>query len=338
MASALFNSKVKTFGPRYAKDLGLQPHHVAGLFGNFGVESAEFTARQEIKPTVKGSKGGIGWVQWTGMGTAAKPGRRRQFETFAAAYDLKSEAGYDEACYAFSVWELTHTESAALAALKRTTTVDSATLCVMTKYERPGIPHKERRLALGRAALDVLGGAASKPAKVDIYDGQPHDEVSRVQSLLREKGYFEVGNVDGRWGPRAAGAVGTARMDLGLPDGKIDDAFLVALLKAGQRPVSKARATATAEDLKAAPAVKSGQNLVTAGKTIVGTAIAGVVGKGGFDLSNTNEKILQARTLVETVMNVSPFILVGIAGAVAIWFGKDFIWKEIQGYREGRHV
>jgi hypothetical protein len=105
-----------------------------------------------------------------------------------------------------------------------------------------------------------------------------------------------------------------------------------------KRPLSTARATATAEDLKAAPAVKSGQNLVTAGKTIIGTAIAGVVGKGSLDLSTTNEKILQAKTLVETVMGVSPFILVGIAGAVAIYFGKDFIWKEIQGYREGRHV
>lgn len=142
-----FKAAVETYGPRFMTDLGLDKLKVSGIFGNLAVESAQFTALQEYKPVVAGSRGGWGWAQWTGS-------RRRAFEAWAAEKGFKLDS--PEAFYGYMLVELRGSEVGALTALRATTTLDRATEVFMLKYERPGVPHLDKRKAYALEALRVL--------------------------------------------------------------------------------------------------------------------------------------------------------------------------------------
>lgn len=117
-------------------DLGLTPAQAAGFVGNFAVETGNFKHMQELNPTVKGSRGGWGWAQWTGP-------RRRQFEKFAMERHLPLDSY--EAQYGFLKYELLGPERAALERVKQTSDPYAAALAVMQHYERPGVPHASKR-------------------------------------------------------------------------------------------------------------------------------------------------------------------------------------------------
>jgi peptidoglycan hydrolase-like protein with peptidoglycan-binding domain len=278
-----FKAAVETYGPRFMSDLGLTRLQVAGIFGNLAVESDQFRALQEFKPTVKGSRGGWGWAQWTGP-------RRRAFETWADASGYKRDdpSGF----YAYMLVELRGSERAALARLKQTRTLDSAAEAFMKGYERPGVPHLQRRKDLALEALHVLEAKiGAVPAAQDAPAAAPAAPIERpraetvqpagapatgfwsrlralfhrpsdparavpvlaptkgdptifgVQQQLRTKGYYVRGFVDGLDGPFTRDAVAGARKDMGLGDGGIDADFLAALPGLPQRPVSVDRAT-----------------------------------------------------------------------------------------------
>ena len=152
----------RDIAPRYMrlamKDFGLTTFQAAGMFGNFGHETGGFLHWQEIKPVVKGSRGGFGWAQWTGQ-------RRKEFEAYCARnwHDPKSH----DTNYGFLYFELTGTEKRALSLLKRTTTLSGATLSFMRNFERPGAPHEESRLKWAGIALDALArdGVIEKPVQ-----------------------------------------------------------------------------------------------------------------------------------------------------------------------------
>lgn len=93
----------------------------------------------------------------------------------------------------------------------------------------------------------------NKPPVVaeDIYDGGTHKAVADVQALLDQKGYPEVGKLDGRYGSKTAAAIMAFRRDNGLPlSDRIDEEFLAALAISEQRPVAAERKFATVEDLR----------------------------------------------------------------------------------------
>lgn len=178
-----FKSAVETYGPRFMADLSLTRLQVGGIFGNLAVESDQFRALQEYKPTVKGSKGGWGWPQWTGYG---KGGRRGLFEAWADSNGFKRDD--PEAFYGFMLVELRGSEKAALARLKRTTTLDTATEAFMKGYERPGVPHLDKRKAFALEALRVLDakiGTApvARPAPKPVSAPPIAIEAPRVQTV-----------------------------------------------------------------------------------------------------------------------------------------------------------
>src|SRR5258706_3609441 len=57
----IFTDKAVRYIPRLQVDLGITREQACGIFGNLGTETGGFTALQEIKPTVAGSRGGYGW-------------------------------------------------------------------------------------------------------------------------------------------------------------------------------------------------------------------------------------------------------------------------------------
>lgn len=134
----------------------------AAVFGNFGHESAGFTKLQEIAPTVRGSRGGYGWPQWTGP-------RRRAYE----AYCLRN--GKDPAApasnYAYVFVELSGPEARALDALVAARTLPDKVKAFELAYERAGIKHYASRNQWALIALEAYD--AWKQAQDE--DGEGND-------------------------------------------------------------------------------------------------------------------------------------------------------------------
>nr|WP_321482341.1 phage tail tip lysozyme [uncultured Cohaesibacter sp.] len=124
------------------KDLGLTKEQAAGLVGNLAHESAGFKTLQEISPTVRGSRGGYGYGQWTGP-------RRRQFEAWT------KEKGLDptsyEANYGFLKHELQTNYNGVLRDLKTDDTLKQATRTILSDYENPAAQHQREGSSSVRA-------------------------------------------------------------------------------------------------------------------------------------------------------------------------------------------
>ena len=82
-------------------------------------------------------------------------------------------------------------------------------------------------------------------------DKLSHDDIESLQGRLRDLGYYEVGEPDGKWGSRTTGAVAAFQRHEMLPvTGHYDAATAAALEAATARPVSPDRAAATVDDLR----------------------------------------------------------------------------------------
>lgn len=144
----VFTDKAKAYIPRLMKDLNITETQAAGIFGNLGTETGGFTALQEIKPTIAGSKGGLGWMQWTGM--KLPNGRRIKFENWCKVNNLSPTS--DEANYRYLVLETNTDESHSLVQLRKTTTLESATETFMAQNLRPGVPNLSSRINYAKQA------------------------------------------------------------------------------------------------------------------------------------------------------------------------------------------
>jgi tail lysozyme len=141
----------------------LADFQAAGAVGNGGSESGGFTQIQELHPTAAGSKGGLGFFQWTGMGSAAKPGRRRVFEKLLKEMNRGPDS-YD-ANYEMLRRELKDSEKATIRKLRTAKDIDEATKFFMVSFERPGIPHYEGRVKWSKMALAAYESEEKKIAK-----------------------------------------------------------------------------------------------------------------------------------------------------------------------------
>jgi hypothetical protein len=109
------------------------------------------------------SKGGYGFFQWTGMETAAKPGRRRVFENLLKGMKLRPDS-YD-ANYEMLKRELKGPGKRTIPKLRTAKTIDEATKFFMMTFERPGIPHFEDRVKWSKMALEAYQAEERRIAK-----------------------------------------------------------------------------------------------------------------------------------------------------------------------------
>lgn len=154
----------RRLGPRLMRDLGLTDVQAAGLLGNLGHESGGFRVLQEIRPAVRGSRGGWGLAQWTGH-------RRLAMEAWCRSRAL--DPASLEANYGYLCAELRSSEAPALAALRAAATLEAATETVCRSYERPGIVALSRRLDWARRALAALRDAPAGPTRPSGPDRAP---------------------------------------------------------------------------------------------------------------------------------------------------------------------
>jgi Phage tail lysozyme len=161
-------SLFKKLAPRMMRDLmrdftPLADFQAAGVVGNGGGESGGFTQIQEVKPIKKGSRGGLGFFQWTGMGTPSKPGRRRAFEKLLKKMGRGPES-YD-ANYEMLRRELRGSERATIPKLRSAKNIDEATRFFMESFERPGIAHYKGRVRWSKMAFAAYESEEKKIAK-----------------------------------------------------------------------------------------------------------------------------------------------------------------------------
>lgn len=136
-------------------DFGLNELSAAAIVGNLGHESNGFATLQEIKPVVKGSRGGYGWAQWTGP-------RRREYEAYCKRNDL--DPASDKANYGFLFVELSGTEKKGIAAVKAATGLDEKVEAFEKAFLRAGVKHYPSRKEWALRALTAYQAAMTKPA------------------------------------------------------------------------------------------------------------------------------------------------------------------------------
>ena len=84
--------------------------------------------------------------------------------------------------------------------------------------------------------------------------GKQSDQIEDVQRRLRAIGYFEVGEVDGRWGSMTAAGIAAFKNDRKCPGPPLIDLTLLAELQKAEdegwkRPIAKSRAEAKPEEV-----------------------------------------------------------------------------------------
>lgn len=194
-----------------------------------------------------------------------------------------------------------------------------------------------RRLAAG-------GGTVTAPAsaRLSAY------EVRAIQQQLVDLGYPEVGDIDGKWGARTAGAVSAFRLHEGLPPGDYDDALREALAQATRREPSPARAATTAEDLRAAGSetVRSADRGRGLAGVLAFLGFGGGVGQSGLldQAQDAADRLRVVRPLVSGARDLlsmlgSVWWIVAIVIAVLVWrYYGDIITRRVADQVSGRHA
>lgn len=232
-------SKFDEIAPRLMADLQAQipewaAEDAAACVGNLAHESAGFEKMQEIHPVVTGSKGGLGYGQWTGP-------RRRSFEAYCTAQKLAFDAY--EANLGYLLLELRGTESGAVRATADADTLDDKVVAFEAHFERAGTKHYDSRK---RWAHKAMGN------EMPVVAADPTQTLTRgAQLRLRELGYFEVGKADGLPGTRTTAAIVAFQLTEGIDaTGELDEVTLKRMDVAKPRPVSAARANTTISQLR----------------------------------------------------------------------------------------
>ena len=154
--SALDTFKAKAPGlmDLLMRDFGISDLSAAAIVGNLGHESNGFSSLQEINPTVRGSRGGYGYAQWTGP-------RRREFEAYCERNNL-NPAG-QKANYGFLFIELNTSEKRAIAAVTKAYGLDAKVEAFEKSFLRAGIKHYPSRKEWALRALVAYQKAGKAP-------------------------------------------------------------------------------------------------------------------------------------------------------------------------------
>lgn len=164
-----------------------------------------------------------------------------------------------------------------------------------------------------------------------------------AQQMLKDKGYIEVGRIDGKLGTDTATAVNAFQVVEGLPvDGKLTDELIAKLRIAKMRPVSEQRASATQAEVveNAVPAVAStvkSADLIKKGAMVALSlfGLGGVTDGGVPDLDQFSKSLNKTQLLLDTIGDKLPWIIGIVAAGAAIYYGHKILTRQIEGYRKG---
>ena len=161
---SLFTDKAPGIMDRLMRDFNLSTADAAAILGNLGHESAGFEKLQEIRPTVKGSRGGYGWAQWTGP-------RRKAFEAYAR--ELGLDISSDEANYRFLAYELKTTEAGAIRSVRAARGMSAKIEAFEETFERAGVKNYASRERYAALALNAYLAAKAAQSPVTAMPPPP---------------------------------------------------------------------------------------------------------------------------------------------------------------------
>ena len=145
MPNNLFMQKAPRLMRTLMHNFGLTDFQAAGVLGNLGTECMGFQRLHEIgQPD---GKGGYGWFQWTGP-------RRKSFFAWCQKHKLKWTS--DEANEGYLLYELTTSYKSVIEHLKKTKTLNDATLVFEKEYEGAGVPNLKDRLRWAQYAMNAI--------------------------------------------------------------------------------------------------------------------------------------------------------------------------------------
>lgn len=171
-----------------------------------------------------------------------------------------------------------------------------------------------------------LPGADDEDAELAAWKakwvGVPRERVKGIQTQLRERGYSEVGDIDGLPGPRLRDALMSFQTDNGLPaTGLVDNATAQAFLTGKSRKVSKERAASTTTDVdrEVPGALAPARANVTTAKAGVGAAV--VAGTGSL----LGDAVEWLDPVKEFLVGIPVWAWAALIGAafVGVWFNSD---------------
>jgi hypothetical protein len=174
---ALFRTHAPELMRKLMADFDLDARSAAAIMGNAGHESGGFRLMQELKPAVPGSRGGWGLFQWTGP-------RRLAMEAYCVRNHL--DPASLEANYAWLFVELTGSEKAAIAAVKRPGSLVDKVKAFELAFERAGVKHYESRLRWAEIALAAFSkdSTAPRPRPPDDPGHKPTREQPAARGLF----------------------------------------------------------------------------------------------------------------------------------------------------------
>lgn len=198
--------------------------------------------------------------------------------------------------------------------------------------------------------IEVLGGNQSDAVSVARYaksrllgirrplrvDAPQRPEMTVIQQQLKDLGYYEVGNADGRYGPRTRAAILAFRADNGLglsPD--VDPVLAEALQRAKPRAVSPERAAGKPQ----------GSRIVQAADAQIATGIVGMAGVAASVVAPALETAERAKDMAARavgLLNLTDWLLPVLpwAGAAIFLIVIILAWKakaaRIEDYRTGK--
>lgn len=176
--AAVCRQKAPSIMAQLQRDFHIDIEDAAAIAGNLGYESACFTQLQEIKPAVKGSKGGYGWAQWTGP-------RRREYEAYCKRNGLNPAS--DKANYAWLFLELKGPERRAIDAVHAAKGLEAKVEAFERAYERAGVKNYQQRNRWAREALDAYyaTGPLVMPSPAPVPTLRPADK-----SVIKSKRFW----------------------------------------------------------------------------------------------------------------------------------------------------
>ena len=236
-------------------------------------------------------------------------------------------------------------ELRALAKLKRPITAEEA-VPVVEKYNGPGFRKNKyhSKFAASYNKWRKIKDTPFSPTSADevIWKSAPFKVtkavIENVQTLLRDKGFPEVGEIDGKQGRRTRTTIETFQSYVGLPQtGRIDDKLLAALVKYPGRPQAASRANATATDIKDQPTVSAAETLKKTGVAVTGISGIGTL-VNAIDIEAWTDGLDKVRSFSEVISQISPWLIGLGLGAATFYFGTKIIRAQVQAFREGRNL
>jgi hypothetical protein len=158
-AEQTFRSKSSGIVAKLMGDFPIRPEHGFAIVGNAGHECNGFTTLQEMRPTVPGSRGGWGWMQWTGP-------RRRAFEAYCKRNNL--DPASDQANYAWLFLELKGAEAKAIPAVLGASGVEGRVKAFEKAFLRAGVKHYPSRTAWTQKAAQQWQVDGQAPAPLPV--------------------------------------------------------------------------------------------------------------------------------------------------------------------------